>query len=258
VGLRTRERVRGKRGSARPRQGHASHAEGRDAACRGPRPRAGAEPPRRGRGPRRGRAGGHAPSRARARAASAPGPRPRRGRGGEGRRAAGEGRGGRPSAAAGRGGAGRAAAQGRARRGREEREGERGEGRGGAHLGIQLRRSRLQTLGHHRERERWGREVAAREIQMRERGEEGAHGVVWGARGAQGQAGPGWVGPSHSADRNLRHTRLSNRIQSRTENRDGTRRTRNIRQRNVRRHDATPMTLKFCSYMTWTPVTILV
>jgi hypothetical protein len=253
VGLRTRERVRGKRGSARPRQGHASHAEGRDAACRGPRPRAGAEPPRRGRGPRRGRAGGHAPSRARARAASAPGPRPRRGRGGEGRRAAGEGRGGRPSAAAGRGGAGRAAAQGRARRGREEREGERGEGRGGAHLGIQLRRSRLQTLGHHvRERDRWGGEVAAREIQMRERG-EGAWG---GARGAHGRAGLGWAEPLCGS--NLRHARLSNRIQSRTKNRDRTRRTRNIRQRNVRRHDATPMTLKFCSYTTWTLVTILV
>jgi hypothetical protein len=45
-------------------------------------------------------------------------------------------------------------------------------------------------------RERWKREreVAAREIQMREGGEEGAHGGVWGARGAQGRTGPGWVG----------------------------------------------------------------
>jgi hypothetical protein len=44
----------------------------------------------------------------------------------------------------------------------------------------------------------------------------------------------------------------------RVENRNRTRRTYDIRQRNVRRHDATPMTLRFCSYMTQTPVTILV
>jgi hypothetical protein len=78
---------------------------------------------------------------------------------------------------------------------------------------------------------------------MREGGEEGAHGGVWGAGGAR--AGLGWVGPGHFVDRNPRHARLSNRLQSRTENRDETRRTRNIRQRNVRRHDATPMTLRF-------------
>jgi hypothetical protein len=36
------------------------------------------------------------------------------------------------------------------------------------------------------------------------------------------------------------------------------RRTHGIRQRNVFRHDATPMTLRFCSYTTQTPVTILV
>jgi hypothetical protein len=93
---------------------------------------------------------------------------------------------------------------------------------------------------------------------MREGGEEGTHGGVWGARGAQGRAGLGWVGPSHFADRNLRHARPSNGLQSRTENRDRTRRTRNIRQGNVLRHDATPMTLRFCSYTTWTPITILV
>jgi hypothetical protein len=65
-----------------------------------------------------------------------------------------------------------------------------------------------------------------------------------GARGP-GRAGLGWVGSGHFADRNPRHARLSNRLQSRIENRDGTRRTRNIRQRNVLRHDATPMTLRF-------------
>jgi hypothetical protein len=65
-----------------------------------------------------------------------------------------------------------------------------------------------------------------------------------GARGP-GRAGLGWVGPGHFADQNPRHARLSNRLQSQTENRDRTRRTRNIRQRNVLRHDETPMTLRF-------------
>jgi hypothetical protein len=80
----------------------------------------------------------------------------------------------------------------------------------------------------------------------RERGEEGAPGGV-GARAAQGRAGPGWVGlgPSHFAGRKPRHARPSNKLQSRTKNGDGTRRTCNIRQRKVLRHDATPMTLRF-------------
>jgi hypothetical protein len=68
-------------------------------------------------------------------------------------------------------------------------------------------------------------------------------GVGRGAKGAR--AGPGRTGPCHFADRNPRHARPSNRLQSQTKNRDGTRRTRNIRQRNVLRHDATPMTLRF-------------
>jgi hypothetical protein len=46
--------------------------------------------------------------------------------------------------------------------GEEEREGEgekEGKGRGKTHLrGSKLRRSRLQTLGHHGERESWKRE----------------------------------------------------------------------------------------------------
>jgi hypothetical protein len=86
---------------------------------------------------------------------------------------------------------------------------------------------------------------------MREGEEEGAHGGRVGARGAQGRARPGWVGlgratsriethDTHDPVRDARHG-----LQSRTENRDRTRRTRNIRQRNVLRHDATPMTLRF-------------
>jgi hypothetical protein len=115
----------------------------------------------------------------------------------------------------------------------KEREGEGGEGK--IHLrGSKFRRSRLQTLGHHGERE-----VAAREIQMREGEEEGAHGEV--GRDARGTR----AGPGHFADRNSRHARPSNGLQSRIEIRDRTRRTRDIKQRNALRHDATHMTLRF-------------
>jgi hypothetical protein len=84
---------------------------------------------------------------------------------------------------------------------------------------------------------------------------------AWGGQGRQGRAGqtgPGWAGLGHTADRNPRHAQPLNGIQSRTEIRNGTRRTRDIRQRNALQHDATPMTLRFCLYMTRTPVTILV
>jgi hypothetical protein len=50
-------------------------------------------------------------------------------------------------------------------------------------------------------RERWEREVAAREIQMREGEEEGVHGG-WGWAGAPGARGPGWAGLGHITDRN--------------------------------------------------------
>jgi hypothetical protein len=56
------------------------------------------------------------------------------------------------------------AARVRRRGGGGERE---GKGRGKTHLwGSKLRRSRLQTLGHHGERERWKRE---REVTAREK-----------------------------------------------------------------------------------------
>jgi hypothetical protein len=64
-----------------------------------------------------------------------------------------------------------------------------------------------------------------------------------GGWGRQGRVGAGQTGPGHFVDRNPQHAR--HWLQSRTENRDRTRRTRNTRQRNVRRHDATPMALRF-------------
>jgi hypothetical protein len=90
-------------------------------------------------------------------------------------------------------------------------------------------------------------------------GKGGAQGRA-GAPGARGpdRAGLGWVGLGHNADRNPRHARPLNGLQSRIKIRDGTRRTRDIKQRNALLHDATPMTLRFCLYMTRTRVTILV
>jgi hypothetical protein len=86
----------------------------------------------------------------------------------------------------------------------------------------------------------------------------GAHGGGQGRQGRTGldQTGPGWtrparlgwVGPYCGSKPDWTrpgHARPSNGIKSRTEIRNGTRRTRNIRQRNVLRHDATPMTLRF-------------
>jgi hypothetical protein len=88
---------------------------------------------------------------------------------------------------------------------------------------------------------------------MREGGEEGAHGGV----GRQGRAGPGRTGPAGlgwaglgwaEPLRGLKTHDVRgplNGIKSQIEIRNGTRRTLNIRQRNVLRHDATPMTLRF-------------
>jgi hypothetical protein len=77
-------------------------------------------------------------------------------------------------------------------------------------------------------------------------GEGGARGRA-GAPGARGlgRTGLGWAGLGQIADRNPRHARPLNGLQSRIEIRNRTRRTRDIRQRNALRHDATPMTLRF-------------
>jgi hypothetical protein len=94
-----------------------------------------------------------------------------------------------------------------------------------------------------------------------ELGKGGAHRVGMGARGARAgpsRTGLGRAGLGHITDQNPRHARPLNEIKSRTEIRNGTRRTRDIRQRNALRRDATPMTLRFCLYMTRTPVAILV
>ena len=74
-----------------------------------------------------------------------------------------------------------------------------------------------------------------------------------GARGAQAGAGRagwlgwtrlGWAGPLRGSKTHDERGPL-NGIKSRTEIRNGTRRTLIIRQRNALRHDATPMTLRF-------------
>jgi hypothetical protein len=210
---------------------------------------------RRGRGERR-RGGAGA-----SRGGVAPGRRgdPRRGGTGAGRRR-------------GEQGQGRAGAQGRARRGEgegvrreemgRERERERGEGRRGElNSGIQLWRSPSPKPRAPREGERWERERLMHGTKSNEAngsGEGGAHGGGRGRQGRVGRTGPDRAGLGHITDRNPRHARPLNGLQSRTENQDGTRRTRNIRQRNAFRHDVAPMALRFCLHMTQTPVTILV
>jgi hypothetical protein len=71
----------------------------------------------------------------------------------------------------------------------EERERER-EGEGKTHLrGSKFRRSRLQTLGHHGERERWKRE---REVTAWEKSNEtNGSGGGRGRQGRAGRTGPG-------------------------------------------------------------------
>jgi hypothetical protein len=168
--------------------------------------RAGVEPPSsdagrgRGRGAGRGSPEGGAARRGGAGLAGAARARPREGasaraEGEAGLAGRGEGRGlagGRARPGWGGAGTARRGARATGRGGRageeegewKEREGEEGEGE--THLrGSNSGDHRLQNLGHHGERE-----VAAREIQMREGEEEGAHGEV--GRGAR--AGPGWVG----------------------------------------------------------------
>ena len=81
---------------------------------------------------------------------------------------------------------------------------------------------KAKTLGHHG-RERWKREreVAAREIQMREGEEEGAHGEVGrGARGAR--AGLGWVRPLRGSKPTTRTTIKRTPIANRKPRRDET------------------------------------
>jgi hypothetical protein len=78
-------------------------------------------------------------------------------------------------------------------------------------------------------------------------------GRAWGARGARagpGQAGPGWATPRIKKESDCEPKSEIGRDEH-TTNHD-------IRQRNMLRHDATPMTLRFCLYVTLTPITILV
>jgi hypothetical protein len=215
------------------------------------------------------------------------GSRPRRGAAGEGSR---QGR-GSPKAAHGRGGdtggasawGGRGGGAGRGAKGLRgcgaEGGAERGQGgRAGEKKGRERREREREGEGENSppwiqipaistpnprapqgERERWKRE---REVTAWEKSNEtngsGGGARAWGGQGARVARGPDRAGLGHNANQNPRHARPLNGIQSRTEIRNGTRRTRDIKQRNVLRHDATPMTLRFCLYMTRTPVTILV
>jgi hypothetical protein len=179
----------------------------------------------------------------------------RRGRGGRGggkRRRGTPPRVGRAGRAPPRAGAHAQGREGGRAQGREgEGEGERGEGKGRGkthHRGSNSGDHRLQNLGHHGEREVGERGCCTGNPNERGRGGGGAWGGGQGRQGRAGRAGPGraglgWAGPLRGSKPTTRTTLKGN--QSPTEIRNGTRRTRDIRQRNALRHDATPMTLRF-------------
>jgi hypothetical protein len=100
-----------------------------------------------------------------------------------------------------------------------------GKGRGKTHLrGSKLQRSRFQTLGHHGGRERGGRgrgRLLRGRNQMRQT--DLGEGARTGWAGALGARGPDRAGLGHTPDRNPRHARPLNGIQSRTEIRNRTR-----------------------------------
>jgi hypothetical protein len=182
-----------------------SHSRERAARAGGTRTcrRAGRESPRHGRGQGRGQGAGHG---ARGQGAGLAGAGARgRTRGG---RLAGAGA-GVARRRAGRGGRGRAGARrGRRRGGEGEREGEGGEGK--THLrGSKFRRSRLQTLGHHGEREVEEGEggCCTGILNERGRGGGGRMGRWAGAPGARGpgQTGPGWAGLGWATSRIKTH-----------------------------------------------------
>jgi hypothetical protein len=91
-----------------------------------------------------------------------------------------------------------------------------------------------------------------------DQGEGGARmGRAGGARGAR--AGPGRAGPQRGSKLTAHTTTKRNPITNRNPKRNETN-TRLITtsdQENMLTHDATPMTLRFCLHMAWTPVTIL-
>jgi hypothetical protein len=216
-------------GPGRPRRGRAAGGPSRSSRGAGP-----------GAARRRGQGAGGGPPRAGEQgegAGSSPGGE-EGGGAGERRRAQGRGRGAREQ------GKGRARVGGGRRGGRGR---ERGGGEGSSPRGPNSGDRRLQLLGHHGEREVEEGEGSCCAGDPNEREERGAPGGVW-APGAR-RVGLGWVGLGHFADRNPRHAQPKQRrttwLQSRTENRDRTRRTRDIRQRNAPRHDATHITLRF-------------
>jgi hypothetical protein len=155
--------------------------------------------------------------------------RRRQGRGGAAPPRVGEGAGPRRRRA-GRAGAhacrGKREGARRGRRGGRGRERERRREERGAHLGIQLRQSpspkprapQGDRGGRGRGRLLRGKSKWERE---EKRGRMGGCGASRARRGpgraGPGRAGLGWVGPSHFADRNPRHARPSNGLQSRIE-----------------------------------------
>jgi hypothetical protein len=105
------------------------------------------------------------------------------------------------------------------------------------------------------------------QIRERDQGRGRAH---RGGHGRQGRAGSGWAGLGRARLSRARlgrtvgqnHDTLNRRSESKRETEIVMRRDEHaikhyIRQRNMLRHDATPMTLRFCLHTIWTTVAIL-
>jgi hypothetical protein len=144
-----------------------------------------------------------------------------------------------------RGGGGGVARRGVEGVGKRERERERERG-GELTSGSKSGDHHLQNLGHHGERERWriGGCCAGKSNERKGEKGGGVHRGGTGARGAPGQAGPGRAGSRAGTEaHNTRdHISDSNREPKSEMRRDEHAIKHDIRQRNMLRHDATPMT----------------
>jgi hypothetical protein len=99
-------------------------------------------------------------------------------------------------------------------------------------------------------------------MRQRDQGEGGAHGEGRWRQGRAGWTGLGQAGPGCVTSQIKTHDTHNHQSESDCELKSETGRDKHatnhdIRQRNMLQHDATPMTLRFCLYMTWTPVAIL-
>jgi hypothetical protein len=94
-------------------------------------------------------------------------------------------------------------------------------------------------------------------MRQKDQGRGHTHGEGRGARAGPGRAVPGWATPRIKNHDTHDHQTESDCEPKSEMERDEHATNHDIRQRNMLRHDATPMTLRFCLHMARTLVTIL-